>query len=318
MSQIGMGRREFLAKASLGVAAMTLPGSLAADTAEAARKFYFILSLGRIGFKASFPESVALAAKHGFEGLDPDPAYFAMLSDSEIKRLLDDLKAKNLRLGAAGMLVEFRKDEATFNDGLAKLPATAAVLQRAGVQRMSTYIMSAHPDLTYLQNFRQHATRLRQVATILNDHGIRFGIEYVGPRSVWRSQRHPFVHTLSEIRELIVAIGQSNVGVQLDSYHWFTAEETAADILSLRNEDVVTVDLNDAPLGRTLDEQKDLERELPGATGVIPIKTFLDNLRKIGYVGAVHAEPFDAALRAKPIDEACALTAAAMKKVMNS
>jgi hypothetical protein len=32
----------------------------------------------------------------------------------------------------------------------------------------------------------------------------------------------------------------------------------------------------------------------------------------------VHAEPFSAALRAKPIDEACALTAAAIKKVVNS
>jgi hypothetical protein len=41
-------------------------------------------------------------------------------------------------------------------------------------------------------------------------------------------------------------------------------------------------------------------------------------LRAIGYDGALHAEPFNAALRSKPIDEACALTATAMKKVVNS
>lgn len=309
-------RREFVKTLGVGAAATALPATFGEETAGTARKFFFILSLGRIGFKAAFPNAVNLAAKHGFEGLDPDAAYFATLSDDDLKRLLDDLKAKKLRLGAAGLPAEFRKDEATFSEGLTKLPAIAAVLQKAGVARMSTYIMSAHQDLTYLQNFRQHATRLRQIAVILKDHGIKFGLEYVGPRTVWRSMRHPFIHSLSETQELIVAIGTGNVGVQLDTYHWFGAEESAGDILALHNEDVITVDLNDAPLGRTLDEQKDLERELPGATGVIPIRSFLDSLRRIGYDGAVHAEPFNAALRSKPIDEACALTAAAMKKVI--
>ena len=310
------GRREFMASVGMGAAALALPGRMAAESASPERKFFFILSLGRIGFKASFPDAVTLAAKHGFEGLDPDAAYFASLSDDDLKRLLDDLKAKKLKLGAAGLSVEFRKDEATFNEGLAKLPAIAAVLQRAGVARVSTYIMSAHQELSYLQNFRQHAARLREIAVILKDQGLKFGLEYVGPRTTWRSQRHPFLHTLSETRELIVAIGTGNVGMQLDTYHWFNAEETSADIQTLRGEDVITVDLNDAPAGLTLDQQQDLSRELPGATGVIPIQAFLESLRKISYDGAVHAEPFNAVLRSKPLDEACALTAAAMKKVL--
>jgi sugar phosphate isomerase/epimerase len=319
MASNRFGRREFMASVGLGAVALAQPAAETAATDEVpARRFYFILSLGRIGFKASFPDSVNLAAKHGFEGLDPDAAYFASLADDDLMRLIDDLKAKKLKLGAASLPVEFRRDESTFHDGLAKLPAIAAVLQKAGVLKMSTYIMSAHPELTYLQNFRLHAHRLREVAEILKDHGQKFGLEYVGPRTVWRSQRHPFVHTLSEIRELIVAVGMGNVGVQLDTYHWFNAEETAEDILSLRGEDVVTVDLNDAPAGLTLDQQMDLSRELPGATGVIPIQPFLDSLRKIGYDGAVHAEPFNAALRSKSIDEACALTAAAMKKVLKA
>jgi len=237
------------------------------------------------------------------------------LSDDDLKRLLDDLQAKKLKLGAAVLPVEFRKDAATFNEGLAKLPGVAAVLQKAGVARMSTYIMSAHQELTYLQNFRQHAARLREIAVILKDHGSNLGWSTLAPHHL-AEHAHPFIHSLSETQELIVAIGTGNVGVQLDTYHWFGTEEAAEDILSLHNEDVITVDLNDAPTGRTIDEQRDLERELPGATGVIPIQSFLDSLMKIGYDGAVHAEPFNAALRAKPLDEACALTAAAMKKVL--
>ncbi len=316
MPKYRITRRTFVKVAGMGAAALALPSGAVHASEVPARKFYTVLSIGRIGFRASFPESVDLAVKHGFEGIDPDPGYFASLSEDDLKRLLGDLKAKKLKLGAASLPVDFRKDETTFNEGLNKLAGVAAMLEKAGVKRVSTWILSFDDDLTYLQNFRQHACRLRACAEILKDHGQRLGLEYVGPRTAWRSKRHPFIHTLSETKELIVAIGTGNVGVQLDSYHWFNAEETQDDLLALRNEDVVTVDVNDAPAGLTLDQYEDLSRELPGATGVIPIRSFIDGLKKIGYDGPVHAEPFNAALRAEPLDEACALTAAAMKKIV--
>jgi len=78
----------------------------------------------------------------------------------------------------------------------------------------------------------------------------------------------------------------------------------------------VTVDLNDAPAGIPLEKQVDSARELPLATGVIPVKVFLDALRKIGYDGPIQAEPFNAALRAMPTEQAVAATAAAMKKAL--
>jgi len=283
----------------------------------AERKFYTILSLGRIGFEASFPQAVDLATKHDFDGLDPDADYLASLDDAALRRLLDDLRKRNLKFGAAGLPVDFRKDSATFNDGLKKLPAVAAVLQRAAVQRVSTWIMPCNNKLTYLQNFRQHAERLRQCAVVLADHGQKLGLEYVSPRTLWRSQRHPFVHTLSEMKKLIVAIGTDNLGIQLDSWHWFNAEETEKDLLTLRRSDVITVDLNDAPTGLTLDTYQDGKRELPASTGVIPIKQFLDALAQIGYDGPVQAEPFNAALRAMPVEQACAATAAALKKALD-
>ncbi|MGH9448826.1 MAG: TIM barrel protein, partial [Terriglobia bacterium] len=102
--------------------------------------------------------------------------------------------------------------------------------------------------------------------------------------------------------------------IQLDSWHWFNAEETAKDLLTLRGSDVVTVDLNDAPRGLTLDQYQDNHRELPAATGVIPVAEFLGALIQMGYDGPIQAEPFNAALRALPLDQACARTASAMKK----
>jgi len=310
-------RRHFLAVgAAAGIVLSPIAKLVAAAAPAHERKFYAILSLGRLGFHASFLESVELATKYGFEGLDPDPGYLASLNDDALHRVLDDLQKRNLKFGAAGLPVEFRKDSDTFDSDLKKLPAALAVLQRAGIWRVSTWILPCSDDLTYLQNFRQHAARLRLCAQLLADHGQKLGLEYVSPRTLWRSEKNPFIHTLSEMKELLVAIGTDNLGIQLDSWHWFNAQETQQDLLTLRGQDVITVDLNDAPTGLTLDQYRDDHRELPAATGVILVKQFLDALLQIGYDGPIQAEPFNAALRAMPLDQACAMASESMKKAL--
>jgi len=310
-----LNRRKFILRTAAGAGALEAANTLASGPADppSARKFYTVLSLGRLGFRGTFEESVALAEQYGFEGVDPDEGLFARLSDDELKRKLDDLASKKLRLGAAGLPVEFRQDEATFNEGLKRLPDVAKTLMRAGVHRVSTWVMPASNELTYLQNFRVHACRLGECARVLADHGQHFGLEYVAPRTFWRSERHPFIHTLSEMKELLVAIGTTNLGVQLDSWHWYNAEETAADVETLKASEIITVDLNDAPR-LPLDQQVDDHRELPAATGVIPIKEFLGALVEVGYDGPVQAEPFNAQLRAMRRDQAVAATAAALRK----
>jgi sugar phosphate isomerase/epimerase len=50
---------------------------------------------------------------------------------------------------------------------------------------------------------------------------------------------------------------------------------------------------------------------------VIPIKQFLDALVQIGYDGPVQAEPFNAALRAMPVDQASASASTALKKAFS-
>jgi sugar phosphate isomerase/epimerase len=280
------------------------------------RKFYTVLSLSRLGFHGTFQQSVELAHKYGFEGVDPDEELFASLSDGALKRLCDDLTAKNLKFGAAGLPLDFRGSESVFNEGLTKLPIAAATLGRAGVTRVSTWVMPCSESLTYLQNFRQHACRLRECAKLLADHGQRFGLEYVATRTLWRSQRNPFIHTMSEMKEFEVAIGTDNMGFQLDSWHWYNAEENAAAVETLRSRDVITVDLNDAP-HLPLDQLQDDHRELPAATGVIPVREFLRALAAIGYDGPIQAEPFNARLRAMPIDQAVQATAAAIRKAFS-
>jgi sugar phosphate isomerase/epimerase len=278
------------------------------------RRFTLDLCPGRIGVGADQATTIALAAKHGFGSVEPMGSYLSSLDDGDLDDLVEGLKGKGLTWGAANLDVNFRSNTAEFEKGLKALVASAAQLQRAGVRRMGTWISPAHTQLNYLENFREHAARLREVAKILDGHGVRLGLEYVGPKTSWTARKHSFVHTLAETRELVDAIGVPNVGIVLDSWHWYCAGETVADLLALRNEHVVAVDLNDAPAGLERDQQIDSRRELPAATGVIDIKGFVGALDAIGYDGPVRAEPFNQSLNALDDEEAVRTTALALQK----
>ena len=280
---------------------------------NANREFTRDLSWRAIGVHASQVQAIEYAAEYGFESVYADAGYLSSLNAGARADLASLMKEKDIVWGAGGLTVDFRKDESTFREGLKKLPAIAKALQLAGVTRVGTWLSPCHSELTYVANFRQHARRLRSCVRILGDHGQRFGMEYVGPRTLWASRRHSFIHTMQETKDLIAEIGENNVGFVLDSWHWYTAHETADDLRSLTNQDIIACDLNDAPAGLMIDEQIDSQRELPSATGVIDLKTFLGVLAEIGYDGPVRAEPFNAKLKAMENDEACRVTSEAMK-----
>ncbi len=260
------------------------------------------------------PEALGHAQRHGFDSITADSGWLAGLSESDLKRFLDEMKAKGVVWGNSGLTVDFRKTDDDFHTGMKTLPARAAALQRAGVTRVSTWITPSSDTMTFLENLKQHGRRLREVAAVLGDHGCSLGLEYVGPRTSWSTRRFVFVHNMREMRELIAEINKPNAGFLIDSWHWFTAQETVADLMTLKPRDIISVDLNDAPAGIAVEQQKDNTRELPCATGVIPVGEFLNALNKLGCDAPVRCEPFNAPLRAMAPDDALKTTAAAMKK----
>jgi sugar phosphate isomerase/epimerase len=313
-----LSRREFLNRTgALGVAAALAPALVGlAASGAAPRKFKLCLAPGSVGIKVPPREVIALAVKHGFEAVEPNAAFLMSLSDSDLSALLDEMKAANLVFGATNPGVDFRGDEAKFQADMKGLPKLAAALQRAGAQRVRTWIVPGHNDLTYEQNFQQHARRLREIARVLKDHGLKFGLEYVGPVTARNAFRHPFIYSMAETRKLIAEIGTGNVGYVLDTFLWWTAGETETELLSLQGSDVVAVDLSDAPKGIPRDEQIDQQRELPCATGVIPTAAFMNALQKIGYDGPARAEPFYPPLKAMTPDAACETVIAALRKAV--
>ncbi len=311
-------RRNFLKKTALASSIAFMPFSgLNSMPLKKDRKFKMGLNPGAIGVKLDQNQLLEKASEYGFESIVAYSSTLADWSDGQIDEFVGKMKVKNISWGASGLPMNFRKDKATQRKGLTELPKHAEALQKAGVTRMSTWIMPTNADLTYIENFKQHAKRLGDVAKILGVYNIKLGLEYVGPKTLMARDKYPFVHTMAECKELIAATGEPNVGVQLDSFHWYCAGETKADLLSLSNEDIITVDLNDARSGFTADAQIDGKRELPMATGMVDMQAFMDALVEIGYDGPTRAEPFNQPLRDMEDEAALKATADAMKKAFS-
>jgi sugar phosphate isomerase/epimerase len=310
-------RRNFLRQATVLTAAATfLPGTMRGGISfsPAKRAFKMCLNPFSIGVQVNQQELLRLAAEHGFEAIIAIPQQLADMESGEVKDLVVDMEQMNISWGAAGLPVQFRQSEQKFREDLEALPRLAGALQRAGVTRTNTWIMPTHAELTYLENFELHRSRLQQVANVLGHYGVKLGLEYVGPKTLMARDKFAFIRTMKEAKELIHAIGEPNVGFVLDSFHWFCAGESAADILTLDANDIVTCDLNDARAGIPADEQIDGKRELPTATGVIDLKGYLGALVQTGYDGPVRAEPFNAPLNEMDNEAAVKATQAAMKK----
>jgi sugar phosphate isomerase/epimerase len=151
------------------------------------------------------------------------------------------------------------------------------------------------------------------------ERGISCGLEFLGPRSLADTFRYPFIRTIPEVLRLCDAIAE-DAGVLVDTFHWYTSGSTLDDLSLLGSGDrIVGVHINDGRKGRSRDEQQDLERELPLATGVIDSISVVKTLKELGYEGPVTVEPFEPAasrLKAMPLEEALHTVATSARRVL--
>lgn len=312
-----ISRRNFIKYTAGSAAGIIISSPVFGQVAVEKRLFKVSLNPFAIGVNLGQEELLDKALKYGFEAILPIPAQLAAMTSDQRSQFVGKLKSHNLSWDAAGLPVDFRQTDQLFREGMSQLPELADALQKSKVNRMSTWIMPTHQELTYFENFKQHAARLKEITQVLKDYDIKLGLEYVGPKTLTSLHKYPFLSSMKEAFELINEIDVTNLGIQLDSFHWYCAEESVEDLEALTNDQIVTCDLNDATAGRTVAEQIDGERELPGDSGVIDLKGFIHALIKIGYDGPVRAEPFNAKLNNMADAEALSATAEAMKRTVN-
>lgn len=282
---------------------------------------YKNLNPGALGHSIPFDQTVSLAQRYGFAGVDLDLGYLSRLvQKTSLASARDWFDATHLRPGGIGLSAAWREtdSDADFEASLPKFTSEVKLAAEFGCIRCTTWVLPGSNKLNFYQHWDLTLPRLQRLARIMKDHGLRFGLEFVAPFTKRNALKYDFVHTMDGMRAFAAAIGAHthNTGLLLDSFHLFTAHGSNRDVEFLDPKEVVYVHVNDAVAGRSTDEQLDLEREMVGATGVIDIAGFVRALRKIGYDGPVTVEPFNPAIVAMPVEQAIATTSAALDKAL--
>lgn len=254
------------------------------------------LTAGRV----PWPEFARLASKLGYLGTDVD---LGRAQAAGVDATLALLAETRLKPAVVNLPVEFRKDDETFNSTLAKLEPAAKFAAQIGCPRMTTWVMSSS-DLPKDEQWKQFRGRFRQCSEVLGKHGVRLGLEFLGPLHIKKSKPHEFISNMAEMLVFAKEVGP-NVGILLDSWHWHHAGSTVQDILDAGRERIVHVQVADAQ--KLPPEQiRDNERLLPGE-GVIDWKAFFGALKKIKYTDGISPEVFGRGLKDMPPEEGAKL-----------
>jgi len=292
--------------ASLGLISMNQ--SLYSFKGNSNRKIRISLNPGAVGINCTARELLEIAIKYNFDSIIPIVTEFQEMNQKEIDSYLGKMNENRISFDVSGLPLQFRTSKNQFNKGLITLDNHCKVLNKLNVKGFNTWIMPTNNKLTYLKNFKIHKERLKECAKIIGDHGIKLGLEFVGPKTLMSRDQFSFIRTINELGELIVAIDEWNVGYQLDTFHLYCANHSVEDLKFLEKDDIVMCQINDAVPGRSRDEQFDLERELPGKSGLIDTAPFLNFLKNIGYEGTVSAEPFNKELNSMKNEDAAKAT----------
>tara|TARA_B100000780_G_C21060675_1_gene426287 strand:- start:37 stop:972 length:936 start_codon:yes stop_codon:yes gene_type:complete len=286
-----LNRRQFIQTTSLVGISPFLMNTV--PVADSLKSFRASLNPGAIGLQCNAQELLDYAIMFNFSSISPLLIELLAFSPNEKKAYLEKMISHGILFDGGRLPIEFRSSEKIFQKGLKFLQKNIKIIASFNIPSFVTWIMPTNKNLTYLQNFNQHQKRLKQVAAVLEEEGLKLGLEYVGPKTLMSRDKYSFLHSISELRELIDVIDKKNVGYLLDSFHTYCAGDQIENMDFLEVKDIVSVQINDAVIGRSADMQIDQERELPGDSGIIDLKKFLDFINSKGYNGAVSVEPFN-------------------------
>lgn len=244
-------------------------------------------------------EGIAACRLGGFDCLAMSPGLLEGITVEEAQeQLFDAIVAP----GAWGVPFNWRASQEEFDAGMHSMRGNIQKMQDVGVTRCATWILPGSNELTLAENTEFHRNRLAPIASLLADHGMIFGLEFVGPRSSRAKFAHEFYYSLTPMFDFAQTVGP-NVGLLVDAWHVHTSESSLEDLAKVPADKIALVHINDAPPNHSLDDLLDHKRCLPCSTGVIDLAGFMGTLREIGYEGPVEAEPFDESLKDLPSDK---------------
>jgi 2-keto-myo-inositol isomerase len=124
---------------------------------------------------------------------------------------------------------------------------------------------------------------LAELSFIAERFNVSLAFEFLG-------QPDCSVQTLELANEIVKETGRANVGLVIDSFHFYAGGSELESIEALNPDSLFIFHINDAE-DRPRGELQDSHRLLPGL-GILPLKEIVGALHHIGYDGAASVEIF--------------------------
>jgi 2-keto-myo-inositol isomerase len=240
---------------------------------------------GATTMRASLAEDIGAAGAAGFEYLEIWAAKLRRFLDTrtgaELKSLLDENRLKPYSINSIEHIT-FRNAERHI-----ALLDECEELCRIAAEINCPYIVvvpSPLPAGCSREEVIEESVRvLTELSLIAAHYGVALAFEFLG-------QADCSVQTLALADEIVKEVAQPNVGLVIDSFHFYAGGSTIASIEALDAKRLFIFHINDAEdLPRV--ELEDRHRLLPGL-GILPLAEIIEALRRINYTGVVSVEIF--------------------------
>jgi 2-keto-myo-inositol isomerase len=264
---------------------------------------------GATTMKATLPEDIAAAGAAGFKALEiwaaKMDAYLEARPVEELKALFDAAGLQPASINSIEFIT-FRPPE-EYVAIKARCRELCELARALGCDKI-VVVPSPTPEGVAWDQIRDESVRvLRELSEVAGAAGVQLAFEFLG--FPWCS-----VRTLAQCWEIVEQTQRDNVGLVIDTCHFYAGGSELSAIEQVDPEKVLIFHINDVE-DRPLETIEDAHRLLPGE-GVIPLDGILTRLKHIGFDGLCSVELFRPAYWERdPAELAAAARAATLEVV---
>ncbi|MBI4572625.1 MAG: sugar phosphate isomerase/epimerase [candidate division NC10 bacterium] len=240
---------------------------------------------GATTLKADLATDIAVAGRAGFDFVEIWAAkLMGYLEAGGLPALRRDLRRAGVRAATLNSV-----ERVTFNDPsghirmLEDFQRFCRVAQAINCETVIV-VPSPRPKGASLADIAQESVRvLRELSSIAKPTGVRLAYEFLGFADCT-------VNTLAQCAAIVEKVARPNVGLVLDTFHFFAGGSRLASIRQVDPGKIFIVHLNDVERAPRR-KMHDALRLFPGK-GIIPLASILRALKAIGYAGRFSVEIF--------------------------
>lgn len=241
---------------------------------------------GATTMKADLVTDLRAAHAAGFDFLEiwaaKLRAFLKTNSAADLRKLFDERGLEPLSINSIEHIT-FRSpaDYAGIKAQCDELSSLAAVLRCPYIVVVPGRLPAQAPSLEEIID--ESVRVLTDLSAISEHYGVALAFEFLG-------QKDCSVQTLELADEIVKRVGRPEVGLVIDSFHFYAGGSTIDMIESLAPESLFIFHINDAEdLPR--DQLQDSHRLLPGL-GILPLVAMLESFKRIGYDRVASVEIF--------------------------